>query len=356
MSRVLQDVPKKVQKSVEGRTIMVNCILLLLHISFGVLFYLYKAPILFYFNCLSIIIYILSFGLLQTKKAWGYVLIVFVEVYLFMMLSIVCLGWEYGFQHYCIGFVASTVFSDYFVEHSKMVRKRTILLGAGNVVIYIVLRFWTYYNPPVYVLGNDTLINIFYVGNTVTGFAFLIMYITIYSDTVMKLEGELYDMANRDHLTGLYNRRQVIQILKSLIADTAGDKFAIAMMDVDYFKNINDTYGHDAGDEVLKSLANILGAEKSGNEMFQSGRWGGEEFLVVSDSYSGNKEENAELFESLRKRISDNVILYAGNEIRVTVTIGLAFYEPGKTLDELVKEADTKLYEGKENGRNQVVW
>lgn len=356
MSQVLQDVPEKVKKSVLSGTIIVNSILLLFHISFGTLFYLYKAPILFYFNCLSILIYILCFELLRRKKTWAYVFIVFVEIYVFMMLSIVCLGWDYGFQHYCIGFVASTVFSDYFVEHSKVVRKRSILLGAGNVVIYIVLRFWTYYNPPVYVLGNDILTNLFYVGNTVAGFAFLIMYIAIYSDTVMKLEGELYDMANRDPLTGLNNRRQMIQILRAFIEDTARDTFAIAMLDVDYFKNINDTYGHDAGDEVLKSLAKILDDVKSENEMLQSGRWGGEEFLVVCGGYNGKKKEITERFEALRKRVSENVISYAGNEIRVTITIGLAFYEPGKSLDELVKEADDKLYEGKENGRNQVVW
>ena len=144
--------------------------------------------------------------------------------------------------------------------------------------------------------------------------------------------------------------------MKAFIEATTKDIFAIAMLDVDHFKNINDTYGHDAGDEVLKSLAKILNSEKSGDEMFQSGRWGGEEFLVVCGGNDGKKEEIRELFEALRKRVSENVILYAGNEIRVTITIGLAFYEPGKSLDELVKEADDKLYEGKETGRNQVVW
>ncbi len=120
------------------------------------------------------------------------------------------------------------------------------------------------------------------------------------------------------------------------------------MLDVDYFKNINDTYGHDAGDEVLKSLANILNDEKSRDDKFQPGRWGDEEFLVVLGSYSGNKQESTERLETLRKRISDNTMIYCGNKIKVTVTIGL-------TLDEIIKEADAKLYEGKENGRNQVV-
>lgn len=355
MSRELQNMPEKVNKYVLDGTILVNCILLLCHISFGVLFYLYDAPILFVFNCLSIIIYTLSFEILRRKKKRTYVFVVFIEIFIFMILSIVCLGWEYGFQHYCIGFVASMVFSDYFVEHNRIVKNRTILLGACNVIIYIVLRFWTYHNPPIYVLKEGYIANIFYVGNTVVGFAFLIMYLAIYSATVMRMESELYDMANKDHLTGLYNRRQMINILKSFIEDDATEKFAIAMLDVDYFKNINDTYGHDAGDEVLKSLANILNDEKSRDDKFQPGRWGGEEFLVVLGSYSGNKQESTERLETLRKRISDNTMIYCGNKIKVTVTIGLTFCENGKTLDEIIKEADAKLYEGKENGRNQVV-
>ncbi len=356
MNHALWDVPDKVKDVVLKGTIIVNSILLLCHISFGILFYLYKAPILFYFNCLSIIIYILAFEILRRKNTVAYVFLVFIEIFVFMTLSIVCLGWEYGFQHYLIGFVASMVFSDYFVEHSQVVRKRTILLGSSNVVVYLILRFFTYANPPIYVLENDYIANIFYVGNTIVGFAFLIMYIAIYSDTVMKMESELYEMANKDHLTALHNRRHMIHIIKSLIEDAPKDKFAIAMLDVDYFKNINDTYGHDAGDEVLKSLANILLDEKSGDEMFQPGRWGGEEFLVVLGDYNGKKDEIAQRFETLRKRIADHVITYNGNEIRVTVTIGLDFFETGKSLDELIKEADAKLYEGKENGRNKVVY
>jgi len=355
MSRVIQDVPEKVKKSVLYGTVVVNSILLLCHISFGILFYLYKAPVLFYYNCLSIIIYAFCFELLRRRKTREYVFVVFVEIYAFMLLSIVCLGWEYGFQHYCIGFVASMVFSDYFVEHSKSVRKRTILLGACNVIIYILLRFWTYENLPIYVLGNKYIANLFYVGNTLVGFAFLIMYIAIYSDTVMKMESELYDMANKDPMTGLFNRRQMIHILKSFIEDATRDKFALAMLDVDYFKKINDTYGHDVGDEVLKLLAGILSDEKSKNEMFQPGRWGGEEFLIVLGDYDGKKDEIIEYFEKIRKCVEDSIIECDGNKINVTVTIGVTFFDQDKSMDELIKEADAKLYEGKENGRNQVV-
>ena len=134
-----------------------------------------------------------------------------------------------------------------------------------------------------------------------------------------------------------------------------GSNFSIIMIDIDFFKKVNDTYGHDAGDEVLKSLADILKNEKVGNEAFRPGRWGGEEFMVVCGGYNGDIKKIAAYFETLRTRIADNVINYNGTEIKVTATIGLALYEPHKTLNELVKEADAKLYKGKESGRNRVV-
>lgn len=347
--------PENVQKSVLRGTIMVNCILLLCHVGFGMLFYLYKAPVLFYYNCFSIVMYLLCFEILRRKKKIAYVYIVFAEIYLFMLLAVVCLGWEYGFQHYCIGFVASSVFSDYFIAHSKSLRKRSIYLGACNVIVYIILRYWTNMHQPLYVLENELIADIFYVGNTIAGFSFLIMYFSIYSDTVIKLDNELYEMADNDPLTGLCNRRRMLQILKEHIEEPAKEPFAIAMLDVDYFKNINDTYGHDAGDEVLKSLADILKNEKAGNEAVIPSRWGGEEFMVVCKGHNGDMKEITAYFETLRARIADNVINYNGTEIKVTVTIGVALCEPDKTLNELVKEADAKLYKGKESGRNRVV-
>ncbi len=354
MNLFVREMPEKVQKSVLKETIGVNILLLLCHISFGVLFYCYKADSLFRFNCISIITYILAFEILRRRKAIIYIFVVFIEIFLFMLHAVIYLGWEYGFQHYCIGFVASMMFSDYFTNRSKIDKKRTVLLGSVNVVVYISLKFWTYTHPPIYSLGNEILVNVFYVFNTVIGFTFLIMYFTIYADTVAKLENELFTMANNDPLTGLYNRRKITNILKSNIEENTSKEFAIAMIDVDYFKKTNDTYGHDAGDEVLKSLACLFTDNDFENEVLQVSRWGGEEFLAFYSHYM-NKEEVLSKFEEIRKKVELNEVCCGENRIKVTITIGIAFYEEGKTLDSLIKEADKNLYEGKERGRNQVI-
>ena len=129
----------------------------------------------------------------------------------------------------------------------------------------------------------------------------------------------------------------------------------VVMIDVDLFKRVNDTYGHDAGDEVLLSLAHMLYEKQEKIPGFYVSRWGGEEFLVFYEKYSKNKEEIIRDFDSLRKQIQDKVVNVDNKEIQITVTMGLAFYEDGENIQNLIKLADDNLYEGKKAGRNRVV-
>lgn len=193
--------------------------------------------------------------------------------------------------------------------------------------------------------------------NSLLGFAFLIGYSLIYSSTVRRLENSLREMANIDPLTGICNRRKMHQILKNSLEHRENGPYqaVVAMMDVDLFKKVNDTYGHDAGDEVLLSLAHMLFEKQEKMDGFYVSRWGGEEFLVFYEKYSKNKEEIIRDFDSLRKQIQDKVVNVDNKEIQITVTMGLAFYEDGENIQNLIKLADDNLYEGKKAGRNRVV-
>lgn len=357
MGTSLNEMPKSIVKYVSDGTMIVNTILLLCHISFGILFYIYKAEVMFYYNCISIITYIFSYGILRRKKAWTYIIIVYVEIFVFMVLAVIYLGWEYGFQQYCIGFVASIIFTDFYVSHERIMSKRTITIVAFDVLIFIALRLWTYRYPYVYEVNNQMIVHMFYIINSLIGFAFLIMYSSIYSSTMYRLENALTDMANVDPLTGICNRRKMQQILKAALGEKGNRQHhtTIAMMDVDCFKNINDTYGHDVGDEVLVMLAEILRNRQEQNENFRVCRWGGEEFLVFYESYRKNRGEVIREFDELRRQIQDTKVSSEGNEIKITVTIGLAFYEEGTTVQSLIKEADNNLYAGKKGGKNCVV-
>lgn len=162
MRTALKEMPQNVIDYVTRGTMRINLVLLLCHIGFGVLFYMYEATILFGYNCLSIITYVVTFGLLRRKKAWAYVLIVYVEIFIFMILAVIFLGWDYGFQHYCIGFVASLIFTDFYMNSNRSMGKLTKVLVAGNVMLYMALRFWTYRHPYIYAIDNDYIAHVFF--------------------------------------------------------------------------------------------------------------------------------------------------------------------------------------------------
>ena len=123
------------------------------------------------------------------------------------------------------------------------------------------------------------------------------------------------------------------------------------MLDIDFFKKINDTYGHNAGDYVLKTLAKkFIKFSKYGMLV---GRWGGEEFLFMSSSMQ--KDEFKECLERLRKEIENTSFKFNGKKLKVTVSIGIGKYKSGMTPTSLVRAADDNLYKAKQSGGNIVV-
>ena len=126
----------------------------------------------------------------------------------------------------------------------------------------------------------------------------------------------------------------------------------MAIGDIDFFKKVNDTYGHDVGDEVLKAVAKTM-VDNSSSDTFLA-RWGGEEFLIVYPNCNGDDAYVA--LEKLRRIIQKNEIKVNDIIINLTMTFGLAEFSYNRDQETTVKEADEKLYIGKSNGRNQVVY
>ncbi len=159
--------------------------------------------------------------------------------------------------------------------------------------------------------------------------------------------------ASRDFLTGLYNRRYFFADMKNYFdkAIKESEHFAIAMIDIDNFKKINDTYGHENGDKAINSVADILRANTSQNDIVS--RFGSEEFCVALKNVSADKA--LEIFEKLREKVQNSVLMSnRGEEIRFTISLGVAInYED--TLEESINQADMLLYEAKQNGRNRIV-
>lgn len=154
-----------------------------------------------------------------------------------------------------------------------------------------------------------------------------------------------------DFLSGLYNRRHLFaegaRFRDRLLS--SGRLPVVGMADIDFFKRINDTFGHDAGDLVIKMVAGTL-REQVG-EKGMAARVGGEEFCLL---VSGDKAEAEALFEDLRQRIAALEIQYKGERIPVTSSIGVSVI-PGQSLDHQITDADKALYAAKQSGRNRVV-
>jgi len=153
--------------------------------------------------------------------------------------------------------------------------------------------------------------------------------------------------ALNDPLTGLGNRRKLRQYLQTLSENTA----SLLMLDIDYFKNINDTHGHDAGDTVLAQLANIMQQSVRSTDMLA--RLGGEEFcLVIPGMHADQAVSTA---EHIRASVQQHSFTHQTRHIAVTISIGVAQRQASESIQQWFQRADQALYRAKNNGRNRVV-
>jgi len=167
-------------------------------------------------------------------------------------------------------------------------------------------------------------------------------------------QDKLKEMAMKDGLTGLYNHALLIELFEKEIDKQQRNNGSIsfAMIDIDNFKKINDTYGHISGDTVLKELSNILMSSVRGGDIV--GRYGGEEFSIV---FPGIDEQNAfQLCERIRKEVEDFNFEIGIETVKITISIGINFNELKGIINkrEIIQKADEALYRAKHNGRNRV--
>ncbi len=165
-----------------------------------------------------------------------------------------------------------------------------------------------------------------------------------------RLQALYKELSIRDSLTGLFNRQGFYTAIRDALAEVRIRQVGVIIFDIDHFKNINDTYGHSAGDIVLKTFANMI---KTDLDMIVC-RWGGEEFAAV---YFDNNVTHDDL-ENFRKKVSEYVFDCFGSEVHMTVSLGVCEapgYRIGE-IEQLADMADVALYEAKNNGRNKVVY
>jgi diguanylate cyclase (GGDEF)-like protein len=172
--------------------------------------------------------------------------------------------------------------------------------------------------------------------------------------TLRQKNFELHKISIRDSLTGLYNRKHLMETIDKEVnrAQRHNHSFSCLVIDIDHFKKYNDTYGHLAGDEVLRKLASVFTDSIRSSDY--AARYGGEEFIIILPETGA--EQGVETAERIRHKVAEEKFGAEGESIKVTISVGVASYpENGEDGESVIREADTVLYEAKELGRNRVL-
>ena len=198
----------------------------------------------------------------------------------------------------------------------------------------------------------------FLVANLIVAACVAIPTATIASQHEFELkryQRQLESLASTDPLTGLLNRRffRISADDEVMRQRRAGGTAAIVLFDLDSFKLVNDRFGHQTGDAVLKRIAEIAYSELRG-PFDKLGRWGGEEFVILLSNV--NRDQAWSVCERLRARLEQTVIEYGGAELSVTASFGFDMLTTDTTLDRVLESADRALYVSKQSGRNQVTY
>ncbi len=267
-----------------------------------------------------------------------------------LVYSVYLMGEDYGAHYFIYPLMVISFFATY--RNFKGKALYMVFLFALNIAVY----FYGRGHEPVLKITEQQgdVLNVMY---TVTLFLCMFAICFIFSNTnqsaLEKLNTynrSLKKEAETDALTGLMNRRCMYKALEENmgVTDTV---FSVAIGDIDFFKKINDTKGHNFGDEVLKQLADYFIGYM--NEKGIVCRWGGEEFLFLFPSCHIDTAYGYVL--EMKEHIEQMPITVDGDTIKVTMTFGVEEHKTEALVTELISKADNKLYSGKSNGRNTVV-
>ena len=280
----------------------------------------------------------------------------YVEIVLHCLAATFCVGWSFGFSYYMFGLIPFCFYVCVTMMDSKHKYSIATFLGLITYITFICCRVISLTFGSVYDLDISPVSEfLIYAYNTTSNFIFLFIVILIFitdmqaANNILHLQNATLDnMARIDPLTGLYNRRSMQGFLDAAIA--SDEKFALVMCDIDNFKKVNDTYGHDFGDVVLKEIACIIqqNVDENGNVC----RWGGEEVLIL---VNGSLDTACQIAENIRQTVENHAFSLRGTTIHCTLTLGVAAHKQGATIDQTITHADSRLYYGKQNGKNRVV-
>ena len=328
------------------------------HVFLLVIFYTFHVTPMFIFNIFSVLTYVFCFWLMHGDREYYLAIffIAYIEIILHSFAASICVGWQFGFAQYIIAIVPVGFYTCYRLEIKRHRFTIATLAAVFAAVSFLFCKFLSFFWEPVVVLDNVVLEFVLYVFNSLCAFTFLIIFSLIFifeirlSSNQLKHQNAILDkLASTDPLTGLYNRRSM-DIFLSQAVETESN-FALIMCDIDDFKKVNDTYGHDLGDVVLKGVASIT-AEQVKEKGYVC-RWGGEEILILLNNAS--EENTFRIAENIRRNVSNRMFDLNEKWVHCSLTLGIAFHHTDEAVEETITRADYKLYRGKRSGKNVVI-
>ena len=330
---------KQHYKTIRQTCYTANTAYIVLHTFYLILFIISGYTALIFVTLGAILLDVLSYCLIKYKKYYPYALVCGNQYLAFISVTTVMLGFATGFHFYLIGLCIVSFFTGYF---SKKGVKGSIIWVGLSLAIYLTLFFITEFNNPYYEVPKWLEMTLFTL-NAIMVFLFIVYYLVIFLKYALSLEAKIMNESRTDELTQINNRYALYDYF-----DTE-DKTSkvLAIIDIDDFKNVNDTYGHVIGDHALQKVAEI--ATQTLSDSFVC-RYGGEEFVIIL-----NEDNFLNRLEELRHKIEKTEFVCEGVKIHITVTIGATQHLKDISLERWVKLADEKLYIGKNSGKNKTV-
>lgn len=335
-------------------------------------------------NCFSVMIYF-ALGLVTgrtgiAKHALAWTIVIYAEILIHALFCTVVQGLDVEFYIYPLLGVPLYAYYLFIYCNRRTFLRTLVVMGVITLIALPAAIFFVEFVGSVYeltgmhVLTSEEILSIRGI-NIVFAFCMALLFTLIFCMEVMRLLGQLQNknrrlnyIASHDPLTGLGNRRSLWHFFDLL--KKSGDRYCIIMGDLDDFKKINDTFGHDCGDEVLRAVSAII-LELTGKQEMAC-RWGGEEMLIVM---RGSREDCLERLAEIRQRICALNIFHDRIRVKVTMTFGFADCEEelpadaatensvrstvrspsDLAVDSLISMVDQRLYVGKRSGKNVII-
>ena len=345
----------------EGKYRFICYSISLIHVVITARFFLLNYTILYVYNFFVVLFYFgLGTFLVPRKKFYAVFLCCYVEIQFHSVMASLLAGWDWGFMIYTLALIPVSFYLAYALPEFNRSIKQPFYYTFVILVVFITARIISSNTTPIYTERVfDQNLTISYTFNALVAFVMLIFFSVLFIIEIRRNElqlerqnRQLEALSSKDPLTGLLNRRSMDKCLADAVelSKRKGSPFSIIIGDIDDFKKINDTYGHNVGDVVLTTVADTICSNVPENASVC--RWGGEEILILVHE---RKTDALPIAEKIRSAISQTLTKAEDTSIHITMTFGVSEYTPGIAMTKLIASADDNLYKGKKDGKNQVV-